>query len=72
MGKNVRRRSKRRFIFHDKTKTFQTKIYLVYFYTEESVTLMTDGPFEDVSVAMARMKNLLAIGKCAWMVAYNG
>jgi len=72
MGKNVRRRSKRRFIFHDKTKTFQAKIYLVYFYTEESVTLMTDGPFEDQSAAIDCMKNLLSKGKCAWMVAYNG
>ena len=72
MGKNVRRRKKRRFIFHDKAKAFQSKIYLVYFYTEESVTLLTDGPFEDVSDAMDRMKSLLAKGKCAWMVAYNG
>ena len=71
MGKNVGRKRKRRFIFHDKAQAFHSKVYLVYFYTDENVTLMTDGPFEDEGVAKERMKSLLSKGKCAWMVVYN-
>jgi len=71
MGNNVRKKRKRRFIYHDKTKSFNSMVYLVYFYTEKSMTLMTDGPFESEGDAMICMKKFLSKGKCAWMVTYN-
>lgn len=65
-----RRRSGRRYIFHDSIGPY-AKVYLVYHYNNEDVILMTDGPFYDEHSAYCKMRDLLLKGCCAWMVTYN-
>ena len=67
--KSARRR--RRYIFHDSIDP-TTKVYLVYYYNTENVIMMTDGPFNDETVACEKMRDLLVKGYCSWMVSYNG
>ena len=62
--------SGRRYIFHDASAPL-TKVYLVYYYTEKDVVLMSDGPYHEEPTAYTRMRDLLLKGNCAWMVAYN-
>jgi hypothetical protein len=75
MSKNTSKRRmrarRRRYIFHDNIDP-TTKVYLVYYYNTENVIMMTDGPFNDETVACEKMRDLLVKGYCAWMVSYNG
>jgi len=60
----------RRYIFHDPSMPL-TKVYLVYYYSDKNVVLMSDGPYHEEPSAYIRMRELLIKGSCAWMVAYN-
>lgn len=60
----------RRYIYHNRTGPL-TKVYLVYYYTNETVVLMSDGPYGEEPSAAKRMRYHLLKGNCAWMVVYN-
>lgn len=65
------RQTRRRYIFHNDQIPTNTRIHLVYYYTDKDIVLMSDGPYFQESDAINKMKAHLLKGRCSWVVVYN-